>query len=502
MHKKSIADLAYDILEENHRPMHYCRITEELLKIKDLKAENPNHDVNASIGADKRFIRYHRGIWGLVKWKYKEANLPYTLTSYCLRNGTIFLTTYLRPYFAWSRDDRDIVIVFIDIDGEEIKALVNYRKRHIYGLRDWYQKRKLDVNDRIFIGLIDDKKRRYFIIAEKNIKSDTKKDISDSIYEILKEKGHPLSFSQIYSAIIKKDPDNNNGLFSDYIENTLNNDIRYLEISDNQWGLIEWVNKAEQLYRILLNSSDTRGFQSSIKQAFEFLGYEVNYADNNQQELLIARAFLDYKSYSILILGLPKNYNINKIHSIDWKTIKAIRESIDINSVIFFSDRFDSRELIDRSNEESIQLYELSILYHIMKEHQKIPFSLFELQLVFSPLHHPKNNLNKLLEIRKDQWQQWILIKNIIKILQKARRKNNYMDISLLEEELNHVIVNDNMANLEEGLIKKLIVRLRQEPFRLIELSESGNIILAFCDSLVQKRVNKLFRFFINERLQ
>ncbi len=496
MHKKSIADLAYDILEENHRPMHYRRITEELLKIKDLKAESPHHDVNASIGTDKRFVRYHRGIWGLVKWKYKEANLPYTLTSYCLRNGTIFLTTYLRPYFGWSRDDRDIGIVFVDIDGEEIKALVNYRKRHIYGLRDWYQKRRLDVNDRIFIGLIDDNRRRYFIIAEKNIKSDTKKDISDYIYEALKEEGHPLSFSQIYSAVIKKDPDNN-GLFSDYIENTLNNDMRYLKISDNQWGLIEWVNKAEQLYRILLNSSDIRSFQSSIKECFEFLGYEVDYADNNRQELLIARAFLDYKSYSILILGLPKNYNINMINSIDWNNIKDIKENIDINSVILFSDRFDSRELIDRSNEESIQLYELSTLYHIMKEHQKIPFSLFELQIAFSPLHHPKNSLNKLLEIRKDQWQQWILIKNIIKILQKARRKKNYMDISLLEKELNSGIDYDNITNMEEGMIKKIIVRMSREPFRLIELSESGNIILAFCDSLVQKRVNNLFKFFI-----
>jgi DNA-directed RNA polymerase delta subunit len=496
MHKKSIADLAYDILEENHRPMHYRRITEELLKIKELKAENPHHDINASIGADKRFIRYHRGIWGLVKWKYKEANLPYTLTSYCLRSGTIFLTTYLRPYFGWSRDDRDVEIVFVDIDGEEIKALVNYRKRHIYGLRDWYNKRKLDVNDRIFIGLIDDNKRRYFIIAEKNIKSDTKKDISDSIYEALKEEGHPLSFSQIYSAVIKKDPDNN-GLFSDYIENTLNNDLRYLKISDNQWGLIEWVNKAEQLYRILLNSSDIRNFQSSIKQAFEFLGYEVDYVDNSQQELLIASAFLDYKSYSILILGLPENYNINMIHSIDWKTVKDIKGSIDIDSVILFADRFDVKELIDRSNEESVQLYELSTLYHIMKEHQKIPFSLFELQIAFSPLHHPENSLNRLLEIRKDQWQQWMLIKNIIKILQKARKKKNYMDISLLEKELNSGPDYANITKVEEGLIKKIIVRMSQEPFSLIELSESGNIIIAFCDSLVQKRVNNLFKYFI-----
>lgn len=501
MHKKSIADLAYDILKENHRPMHYRRITEELLKIKDLKAENPHHDVNASIGADKRFTRYHRGIWGLVRWKYKEANLPYTLTSFCLRNGTIFLTTYLRPYFSWSRDDRNIEIVLVDIDGEEIKALVNYRKRYIFGLRDWYQKRKLDVNDRIFIGLIDDSKRRYFIIAEKNIRSDTKKDISDSIYEALKEEGCPLSYSQIYSTLIKKAPDNS-GLFSEYIKDTLKSDTRYLKIADNQWGLLEWVDKAEQLYRILLNSRGIRDFQSSIKQCFEFLGYEVDYVEDNRQELLIARAFLDYKSYSLLILGLPKNYSISMIHSIDWDAIKSIKENMDIDSVILFSDKFDIRELIDRSNEESIQLYELSTLYDIIKEHQKIPFSLFELQIAFSPLHHPENSLSNLLEIRKDQWHQWILIKNIIRILQKARKKKTYMDISLLEREVNSLTGHDIIVNMEEGLIKKFIDIMSREPFALLELSESGNIILSFCDSLVQKRVNNLFKFFINKGLQ
>jgi len=497
MHKKSIADLAYDILEENHRPMHYRRITEELLKVKDLKAENPHHDVNASIGVDKRFIRHNRGIWGLVKWKYREANLPYTLTSYCLLNGTIFLTTYLKPYFNWSQDDRNIEIIFVDIDGEEIKALVNYRKKLIFGLREWYQKRKLDVNDTIFIGLIDDSKRKYFIIAEKNIKLDNTKDISDSIHEILKEAGQPLSYSQIYSSIIKKDPDNK-GLFSEYIKDTMNSDSRYLKFSDNQWGLLEWLDKTEQLYRTLLRAKSVRDFQATIKECLEFLGYEVEYADNGRQELLIARAFLDYKSYSILIVGLPGNYNVNMIHSIDWSTIKRIKENAGIDSVILFSESFNIRELIDRTNEESVQLYELSALYSIIREHKKIPFSLFELQIAFSPLHHPRNSLNKLLEIRKEQWDQWVLVKAVVKTLQEARRKSNYMDLNLLIKEISDKKEYDSIADIEEGLVKKIINKISQEPFKLIEISESGNIILAYGNFLIKKKINGLFQFFMN----
>ena len=81
MSRKSIADLAYDILEENRRPLHYRKITEEIIKIRDIKAEKPHHDVNALMGVDHRFVRHQRGIWGLLKWKYRDANLPYTLTS-------------------------------------------------------------------------------------------------------------------------------------------------------------------------------------------------------------------------------------------------------------------------------------------------------------------------------------------------------------------------------------------------------------------------------------
>jgi len=498
MHKKSIADLAYDILEQNHRPMHYRRITEELVKIKALKAENPHNDVNASIGADNRFIKHNRGIWGLLKWRYRDANLPYTLTSYCLLNGTIYLTTYLKPYFNWSQDDRNIEIVFIDIDGEEIKALVNYRKRIISGLKYWYRKRKLDVNDTVFIGLIDDSKRKYFIIAEKNIKVDTSKDIGDTIYNVLKEAGHPLTYSQIYSAIIKKEP-NNRGLFSEYIKDTLNTDSRYLKTSDNQWVLLAWLGKDEQLYRILLNSKNIRDFQSSIKQCFEFLGYIVEYSDDNQQEILIARACLDYKSYSILLIGLPKNYNNKMIQLINWDIIKKIKENKRIDSLILFSERFDNKELINRANEEEVQLYDLTTLYRIIKEHHKIPFSLFELHIAFSPLHHPKNSFKKLLEIRKEQWGQWILIKEIISVLQKARRKNSYLDLNLLTKEIAVNKKNNKITSIDEGLVKKMVDIMSQEPLKLIEQSESGNIIMAYCDSLIKEKVNNLFRFFMNE---
>jgi len=498
VHKKSIADLAYDILEQNHRPMHYRKITEEVMKVKELKAENPHHDVNASMGVDQRFIRYQRGIWGLVKWKYREAHLPYTLTSYCLRNGTIFLTSYLKPYFSWSRDDRNIEVIFVDIDGDEINALVNYRNKLIFGLKDWFQKSKLDVNDTLYIGLIEENKRKYFIIAEKDIRKDTEKDIGDTIYQILTEAGEPLNYSQISAGIIKQDPDRR-GLFDDYIQNTLRNDQRYIEMKKERWGLFEWLSKTEQIYLNLLHAASVNDFQTSLKQCFEFFGYQAEWLDNHQQKLLVVRAVLDYKSYSLLVAGLPKDYTMNMVRAIDWPGMKKIKESINADSVTIFSEKFPIKELVDRASEEGVQLYELSIFNDIIKEHQQIPFSLSELRIAFSSTNHPRNNSDKLMEIREKQWNQWALIREIIHILQIAQRKNDYIDINLLIKKLSPEGKSYGKESTESMQMKKIIEQLTQEPFKLLELSESGNIILAYPVTVAKKKMIDLFQFIMNK---
>jgi len=103
--------------------------------------------------------------------------------------------------------------------------------------------------------------------------------------------------------------------------------------------------------------------------------------------------------------------------------------------------------------------------------------------------------------IREKQWDQWILIREIMKILKKAREKNNYMDSNLLFKEIGTSRNSNAINSMEERLVKSTINQLTQEPFKIIELSESGNIILAYPGSIVQKKINCLFRFFMSEKL-
>jgi len=131
MKHKSVADSAYEILIKQKKPLHYREITKELTKIRPLKVKEPYYAVNASMSGDKRFMRIKRGVWGLVKWQYKDANIKYSLTSYCLKDGTMFLTSYMRPFFP--KEENTVEITFIDKEGNEIEAIVNNASNYIVG---------------------------------------------------------------------------------------------------------------------------------------------------------------------------------------------------------------------------------------------------------------------------------------------------------------------------------------------------------------------------------
>lgn len=500
MARKSIVDLAYDVLEENHHPMHYRKIAQEIMKIRNIKGENPHHAVNAVMGADQRFIRYQRGIWGLIKWKYREANLPYTLTSYCLLNGTITLTSYLKPYFAWHHDDRTVEIVFIDSEGKEIKAMLDYRQKIIIGFREWFQERELEVNDTVLIGLIDQVRKRYFILAEKEIKHDTeKRDIGETIYQLLYNGGKPLNFLQIYSAITRKEPADYGGLFEKYIKDILKSDERFILLDMEQWALIEWLEEEEQLYHNLYYADSSESFYNSLKRCFQFLGFEVETVHENLSGLFLAHAQLAFKSYYLIITGLPGNYNINSIHSLDWMSMKRERDRLNADSIILFSKKFTLRELVDRASEEGVQLYELSTLEYVIKEHRKIPFSLLDLRIAFNPMNHPNNNVAKLKEIRENQRENWSLIKMIIDILRAARTKDTYMDTDMLVKEMAIMDMPFHNRNIDRSLVKKIITILNQEPFKLIELSASENIILIYPDHLIEDKINNIWQYILNK---
>ena len=300
MKHKSVADIAYEILTKHKKPLHFREITKELIKIRSLNVKEPYYAVNASMSGDKRFMRAKRGVWGLVKWKYKDANIKYSLTSYCLKDGTMFLTSYMRPFFP--RDKKIIEATFIDKEGNEIEATVNNELNCIIGLKEWYEKKELRVNDIIFIGLIDYDRKRYFLVTENETQVEPQDELGEKIFKILQETGHPLTYKEICEKALEVEVKKEN-LFSKYINNVLKKDPRFIEKKEEVWGLFDWLSELKKLRLKLINSEDNENFKQLLQKVFNFLGFQTSIMLEGKASFILVEALLDYKTYNLVVDG-------------------------------------------------------------------------------------------------------------------------------------------------------------------------------------------------------
>jgi len=493
MRHKSVADVAYEILIKHKKSLHYRKITEELIKIKPLKVKEPYYAVNASMSGDKRFMRTKRGIWGLVRWKYKDANIKYSLTSYCLKDGTMFLTSYMRPFFP--RDEKNIEVTFIDKEGIEIEAVVNNELNYIVGLREWYEKKELKVNDIIFIGLIDYDKRKYFLVTENETLMEPQEELSEKIFKILEEEGHPLSYKEICERVLEVEVKEDN-LFYKYIIDVLRKDPRFVEDKEDIWGLFDWLSEIKKLQIKLITTEDNENFKQLIQKVFEFLGFETSLISEGKTSFILVKAQLDYKTYNLIVDGKILDNKSKRMQKYEyWDELSKEREKNKADFSVIISTDFDYDKLNKKIDEYKVVLFELRWLDSLIKEHNILPFSLSNLKLIFSPDNSVENNIYQLFERRKRIHNKIKLINIIIKILNENSSKKLYLNI----ESLTKIINQKNIEYFEYKKVQELEVEeitemFALEPFNILQKTEMGSIILNFKPELARERLNKVIR--------
>jgi len=493
MRHKSVADVAYEILIKHKKSLHYRKITEELIKIKPLKVKEPYYAVNASMSGDKRFMRTKRGIWGLVRWKYKDANIKYSLTSYCLKDGTMFLTSYMRPFFP--RDKKNIEVTFIDKEGIEIEAVVNNELNYIVGLREWYEKKELKVNDIIFIGLIDYDKRKYFLVTENETLMEPQEELSEKIFKILEEEGHFLSYKEICERVLEVEVKEDN-LFYKYIIDVLRKDPRFVEDKEDIWGLFDWLSEIKKLQIKLITTEDNENFKQLIQKVFEFLGFETSLISEGKISFILVKAQLDYKTYNLIVDGKILDNKSKRMQKYEyWNELSKVREKNKADFSVIISTDFDYDKLNKKIDEYKVVLFELRWLDSLIKEHNILPFSLSNLKLIFSPDNSVENNIYQLFERRKRIHNKIKLINIIIKILNENSSKKLYLNI----ESLTKIINQKNMEYFEykkvqEPEVEEITEMLALEPFNILQKTEMGSIILNFKPELAGERLNKVIK--------
>ena len=491
MKHKSVADSAYEILIKHKKSLHYRQITKELIKIRPLKVKEPYYAVNASMSGDKRFMRIKRGVWGLVKWQYKDANIKYSLTSYCLKDGTMFLTSYMKPFFP--KEEDAVEITFIDKEGNEIEVMVNNASNYIVGLKEWYEKKKLKVNDVVFVGLIDYDRKRYFLVTEEETKMEPQDDLSEKIFGILQEANQPLTYKDICERALEVEVNEEN-LFSKYIDNILRKDFRFIEEKEEMWGLFDWLSEIKKLQLRMLSSEDNENLKKLLRKVFEFLGFETSVVLEGQVSFIFAKALLDYKTYNLIIdAKLPDKKN-DKIQKYEyWNELNKAKEETGSDYSVIISPDFDYDKLNRKTAKNKVILFELRWLCNLIEEHDKLPFSLSNLESLFLLDTSIENNIFQLLEKRKKLYNKIKLVHIIIYLLQENSGKKLYLNIESLTKIINQNIdTYIGIKRVQEYEVEEITKIFSLEPFNIIQKTEMGSIILHFKPELAKERLNKL----------
>lgn len=74
----SVTDLAFTILKNYGKPMHFKQLISEVMRVKAIHQDNPGRliaQMHTEINLDSRFIHHGNGEWGLREWQPKTSKV-------------------------------------------------------------------------------------------------------------------------------------------------------------------------------------------------------------------------------------------------------------------------------------------------------------------------------------------------------------------------------------------------------------------------------------------
>lgn len=74
----SVTDLAFTILKNYGKPMHFKQLISEVMRVKAINQDNPGRliaQMHTEINLDSRFIHQGNGEWGLREWQPKSSKV-------------------------------------------------------------------------------------------------------------------------------------------------------------------------------------------------------------------------------------------------------------------------------------------------------------------------------------------------------------------------------------------------------------------------------------------
>jgi hypothetical protein len=267
------------------------------------------------------------------------------------------------------------------------------------------------------------------VVTEDEAKIEPQDDLSEKIFKILQEAGRSLTYKEICERVLEVEVNEEN-LFSKYIDNILRKDLRFIENKEEMWGLFDWLSEIEKLQLRLKNSEDNESLKKLLQKVFEFLGFETSIVLEGKASFILAKALLDYRTYNLTIDAKLSDKKSEKIQKYEhWSELSKVKEETKSDYSVIISPNFDYDKLCRKTDKNKVMLFELRWVCDLIEEHDKLPFSLSNLESIFSADNSVKSNIFRVFEKRKILYNKIKLINIIINLLHENSGKKLYLNV-------------------------------------------------------------------------
>ncbi len=260
------------------------------------------------------------------------------------------------------------------------------------------------------------------------------------------------------------------------------------------WGLFDWLSEIKKLQLRLVSSVDNESLKKLLQKVFEFLGFETSIVLERESSFILAKALLDYKTYNLIIDAKLSDKKSEKIQKYEhWNELSKVKEETKSDYSVIVSSDFDYDKLNRKTDKNKVILFELKWLCDLIEEHDKLPFSLSNLESIFSADNSVKDNIFRLFEKRKIIYNRIKLINIIINLLHENSGKKLYLNVESLTKIINQKInAYSGFKKVQEYEVEEITKIFSLEPFNIIQKTEMGSIILNFKPELAKERLNKV----------
>ncbi len=278
----------------------------------------------------------------------------------------------------------------------------------------------------------------------------------DAAYEVLKQRGKPLSKQDIAKlAVQAKLIDSKGKTPAQSIASVIYTDIHkegkksmFVLARRGMFGLNGWkgeINKSASistgasLQEIMQRIEETQTksqspteFEAVLRDAFKFLGFEAELVGGKGDTDVLLTANIGQETFKVNVDGKTSKSGKILDSQIDWISLGDHKKKNTSDFVVVVGPRFSGGLLPQRAKDSGVFLLESADLIKLLESHSKFPFTLLELKDLFAGKGEAGIQLDDLLEQNRARLNQLSQFRTILEEMQSLQNRLGWFSFESL----------------------------------------------------------------------